>query len=50
MPKATLMPNVDIAVVFMLNARMDIPSPFATIALCPDYQTLSGIPLGGSGH
>jgi len=49
MPKAMLMPNTDIAVVFMLNGRMDVPSQkVAAIARARQSQTLSGIRFGES--
>src|SRR5882672_5023659 len=49
MPNAMLMPNTDIAVVFMLNGRMDVPSQkVAAIARARRSQTLSGIRFGES--
>jgi hypothetical protein len=48
MPKAMLMPNTEIAVVFMLNGRMDVSLPDVAIARAQLSQTLSGFRPGES--
>src|SRR5258708_4811459 len=48
MPKATLMPNIDIADFFMLNGRMDIPPDSPLLPRAQQSQTLPGIRFGES--